>query len=269
MPKPIYRHASMKTSENAIDKYEKINAPLEFMIHGDESDQWKSNGVLDRINRIITGYNPPMCLHGPVFSFDPATKDKVISELNYKRVMNIFEIADLVKPEVIVFHSSYVDQIHRFEKERFRDATISFWQKAIVNLPNDTTRIAIENIFEFEPELLAETINEIDSERVGHCFDIGHFNMFQKGFKADRWLSAFGDKLTHLHIHDNFGAEDLHLAAGDGEIDFEPLIESLKKTKEPWSVTTEGKNYEDNEKSAGFIAHNFPGEFLTDTKTDK
>jgi len=258
MPKPIYRHISMKTTEEDLAKYEAIAAPLEVMVHGDESDEWKINGVRDRINRIINGYNPKMTLHGPVFSFDPASKDKVIAELSYKRVMTTFEIAELVKPEVIVFHSSYIDIVNRYEKKRFIDDTVKFWKKALMQLPGDNTRVALENIFESDPEMLVEIINEIDSDHFGHCFDIGHFSMFQKNYKADKWLKQFGNKLTHIHIHDNFGEEDLHIGAGEGSIDFNPLIEVLKDVDEPWSVTTEGKNFKDNEISAKFIRNNFP-----------
>jgi sugar phosphate isomerase/epimerase len=57
--------------------------------------------------------------------------------------------------------------------------------------------------------------------------DIGHLNLYQKN--PIEGLSAFKERLGHVHMHDNDGMRDLHLPVGTGTIDWVNLIPHLKK----------------------------------------
>jgi len=56
--------------------------------------------------------------------------------------------------------------------------------------------------------------------------DIGHFNLNMRN--PLRFVKAFKNRLTHIHLHDNDGTKDQHLPMGTGKIEWEPLIEELK-----------------------------------------
>jgi len=62
------------------------------------------------------------------------------------------------------------------------------------------------------------------------CLDIGHANLFSND-PVD-FISAFGDRLGHVHIHDNNGGDsedfDIHLCPGEGSIDFVRVFQALK-----------------------------------------
>jgi len=259
MSRPVYRHVSSRSFDDDLDYHIQINAPLELCLHGDELDNWKTNGMGERIQKLLDTYSPKMCLHGPIFAWDPASYDKAMRDTCWNRTMALFEVVDLVKPETIVLHSSYIHQVRQFDQKNWRDMTIDFYQRLLEHLPNNGCRIAIENIFEQHPFLLAEVIHGINDERVGHCFDIGHFNMFQKGFKADNWLKPFGDKLYHLHLHDNYGQEDLHLPPGTAGIDFAPLLETLASYSHHFTATVEGKNIDDNDTAVEWVQTHIKG----------
>ena len=64
------------------------------------------------------------------------------------------------------------------------------------------------------------------SESVGFCYDVGHENCFTKG--DDRLMKHSG-LLEALHIHDNDGTSDSHMLPFDGNIDYRPFAEKLKK----------------------------------------
>jgi sugar phosphate isomerase/epimerase len=57
--------------------------------------------------------------------------------------------------------------------------------------------------------------------------DIGHANLYGKD-PAD-YIAALHNDLVHIHLHDNKGADDLHLPMGCGNIDWEKTVGTLKK----------------------------------------
>ncbi len=61
---------------------------------------------------------------------------------------------------------------------------------------------------------------------VGFHADIGHLNLY--GRNPVDYLTAFKDRLMHIHLHDNDGQRDLHLPMGTGIIDWDALIKTLK-----------------------------------------
>lgn len=50
---------------------------------------------------------------------------------------------------------------------------------------------------------------EANADVFGFCFDVGHANLMGRNMR--QYLNALGDRLTVLHIHDNDGANDLHM----------------------------------------------------------
>jgi len=42
------------------------------------------------------------------------------------------------------------------------------------------------------------------------------------------YINTFGDKIIHIHWHDNHGRKDEHLPIGEGLIDHEKTVRALK-----------------------------------------
>jgi sugar phosphate isomerase/epimerase len=61
---------------------------------------------------------------------------------------------------------------------------------------------------------------------LGFHLDVGH--AFVRRRRLNQLLSAFKDRLTHVHLSDNRGREDDHLPLGAGNIDWEQVIKALK-----------------------------------------
>jgi len=82
-------------------------------------------------------------------------------------------------------------------------------------------------------------------ERVSGLYfhlDIGHVNLFDRTPKS--FIRKFHKKLVHVHLHDNNGGDDEHLAMGKGNIDFEMVVRELKRVGYDGTITLEifGKN---------------------------
>ncbi len=73
---------------------------------------------------------------------------------------------------------------------------------------------------------------------VGFCFDTGHMNAFSTTAMQD-WLDDLGAFLTQIHLHDNDGHWDDHLAVGDGNIDFDILFGYIARCSKKPILTLE------------------------------
>lgn len=101
--------------------------------------------------------------------------------------------------------------------------------------------VMIENIpgkhFNSEVDLgtLLETLPE-----VGLHLDLGHCNLSPIPNNAESILKSYGNRLRHVHLHDNKGGDaDLHLPLGAGTIDMPRLIRALKDTGYDGTITLE------------------------------
>ncbi len=89
---------------------------------------------------------------------------------------------------------------------------------------------------------------ELAEKHIKATFDIGHINVWRKYFKSkkgetleernkrfNKWVLGKTKELLdegiigHIHISDNFGFDDEHLAAGDGNAPIKEFVEQAKK----------------------------------------
>jgi sugar phosphate isomerase/epimerase len=67
--------------------------------------------------------------------------------------------------------------------------------------------------------------------------DVGHAHL--GGDPPGELLDAFADRLAHVHVSDNFGADDLHLPLGAGSIDWPDAVQALRGVGYDGTVTLE------------------------------
>jgi sugar phosphate isomerase/epimerase len=76
--------------------------------------------------------------------------------------------------------------------------------------------------------MLIRLLNALNLQKVGFCFDTGHMSAYSET-NMDDWLKALGPLMKELHLHDNDGIKDDHVAIGAGKIDFELLFEYIEQ----------------------------------------
>ncbi len=101
--------------------------------------------------------------------------------------------------------------------------------------------IAVENMS--RPEYLDMIFNNIQSNKLGFCFDSGHWNVFTP--KA-ALLSQYGHRLRAVHLHDNDGVDDWHALPFSGRIDWNDMAAKLAGSSYPDVAALEigNKNFE-------------------------
>jgi sugar phosphate isomerase/epimerase len=86
------------------------------------------------------------------------------------------------------------------------------------NIPNDLAT----------PEKLKEIIKLLRYEDLGVCFDVGHAHLMSSVHQA---FGILEDRIRSTHIHDNKRDKDSHLWPGDGTIDWEQTMQSLRSAQ--------------------------------------
>jgi sugar phosphate isomerase/epimerase len=175
-------------------------------------------------------------IHAPFLDLNPGAIDPLIRDVTRKRVAQVFQAADLLRPKVIVFHPGYDDLRYGGSRLEWLKHSIDFWSGFIPRAKEAGCIIAMENIFEKEPSTLLGLLEAIDDPAFRHCFDVGHWNMFSS-CTLEEWFSELGPFIAECHIHDNSGAADEHLPPGEGQIDFRKLFDLLGQ-QSPGAVLT-------------------------------
>jgi sugar phosphate isomerase/epimerase len=172
-------------------------------------------------------HRPRITLHGPFMDLNPGAVDSRVLEATRARFNQALDVAEVLKPVSIVFHSGYEKWKYDHNVDLWIERSLAFWPEFIERARKLDMKIAIENIFEDTPDNLVSLMQAIDNERVGICFDAGHCNLFTS-VPLDEWLNKLGPYIIETHIHDNNGDFDSHFALGEGNIDFRKVISSLK-----------------------------------------
>ncbi len=75
---------------------------------------------------------------------------------------------------------------------------------------------------------------------LGLHLDIGHANLMVEHNTTEEILAAYGQRLRHVHVHDNKGGStDLHLPLGTGTVDTTHSIQVLQQTGYNGTITLE------------------------------
>ncbi len=88
----------------------------------------------------------------------------------------------------------------------------------------------------------AEQLDELlrPLPELGLHLDIGHANLLAPPDTVDNILAAHGNRLRHVHLHDNRGgAADLHLPLGAGSVDVRRTLRALRRAGYDDTITLE------------------------------
>lgn len=175
--------------------------------------------------------------HGPFMDLSPGSIDGDIRAVTRKRFEQLLRLIPVFKPQTIVCHAGYDRRHYSWYREEWIEATLDMWTWFADRVNDAGSRLMLENVYEDGPEDIEALFEELAPHKVGFCFDIGHHVVFGKA-SMDSWLDSLGPYLGQVHLHDNRGDWDDHLALGLGTIDFAPFWAFLKESKRPLPVIT-------------------------------
>lgn len=186
----------------------------------------------------------PCTLHAPFFDLAPGGIDSKIREITRDKLRKAFELIPVFRPESIVCHLGYDDNKHSYKLDRWLKHSIETWQELIGIATDNDTLVMFENTYETNPDIHYKLFSETNSPQLRFCLDTGHLTAYA-GTPWQLWTDKLLPWLGQLHLHDNQGSRDEHIAIGHGVFNFSELIDFLVQEKRFPLITLEPHSQED------------------------
>lgn len=187
-------------------------------------------------------------MHAPYADLNPGSPERLVREATLRRFHQLLDAAEAFRPRVIVLHPGYDRWRFGESKDQWLNHSVNTWREVLERAEGIGCTLAIENVFEEEPSTLKALLEAVNSPRLRHCFDVGHWNLFIK-VSMEEWFAQLGPWIAEAHIHDNFGAKDDHNAIGDGNIDFGLFFRLMEQYVPDAAWTLEAHSRETLEKA--------------------
>lgn len=196
---------------------------------------------------------PDYCtMHGAFFDVLVFSEDRLIREVSERRIRESLELGRKIGAKAVVFHTNHTPLLTSdFYVKGWLKRNEAFWQKILPEYPD--MDIYMENMFDNSPDMLYDLAERLtDMPNFGICLDYAHASIYSSNISY--WVRKLSPYIKHLHINDNDLKNDLHLAIGDGRIDWQEFKRSyegyLYKAK---TALIETSSLENQERSAEYL----------------
>lgn len=157
----------------------------------------------------------------PLNIVDPDKRRRIEAMDEIKRALEVAEIAPF---RFLVQHVGMGNEA--YDPRKFEAALGSIEHLRAFARPLGVS-LLLENIPNelSTPEKLMELIKTLHYDDLGICFDTGHAHIMSSVHQA---FGVMEQRIRSTHIHDNQRDRDAHLWPGDGNIDWNQTIQSLR-----------------------------------------
>lgn len=170
----------------------------------------------------------PVTMHGAFMDMTSASLDPKIVAVAHERYLQNLEIAARLNAQVIVFHANYLTNMRNIPFRRgWTDRQVQFWGRMAETAGAMGIRLALENMWEYDPALIGDVLRQVNSTFLITCLDVGHVHLFSEvPFK--NWLTDLDGFIQYCHLNNNGGRVDEHRGFDDGVLDYRAILPMLR-----------------------------------------
>lgn len=221
---------------------------------------WKT--VVTRYRKLLRRVPGMLTMHGPFMDMAPGSPDQRINQVCVDRYQQAIRIGSELGIEVIVFHANFIAAIHTHEYHMsWHNRNVSFWGPMADFARRYGLTVAVENMWEYDPEIIAQVVEEVAHPNLGLCLDVGHANLFGE-VPFEKWLEVVEPIIIHSHMNNNNGKIDVHKGFDDGVLDYHHVLEQIRALSTPPSITLEMDDVEAMRASLRYMDFGSPAERL-------
>lgn len=243
---PLHVHIPFVKFRDFFELIKKRRYDLEIYFPASVLDQLERSD-LEKLRENLD-WGPSLTLHAPFVDINPGAMDPMVRSVTQMRFRQLLDAAAILKPRVAVFHAAYDKWRYSGRKDIWLENSVETWRRVVDSASRIGMGVAVENVFDEDPEALAMLIEKIGSRDFGFCFDTGHMNLFS-AVPMEQWFGVLGKNILEVHLHDNDGTADSHWALGRGCIDFQEFFRLLRKHQPQPIYTIEAHDKDDVELS--------------------
>ncbi|AFZ71887.1 sugar phosphate isomerase/epimerase family protein [Natronobacterium gregoryi] len=177
----------------------------------------------ERLETVLEGSDADLCVHLP-FKQVVATSVPEIDDAIREYLSRLLEWAGSVDARKAVLHGTARNPHDTDLRPIFAAQLEAIGTAAEA----EGVELVVENVGHQKRGLPLSVLGDLARETdTSVCFDIGHAYMEDGNDAVDRFLSGYGDLVSHLHVHDARSRGDTHLPIGAGEIDYGIVTDHL------------------------------------------
>jgi sugar phosphate isomerase/epimerase len=186
-----------------------------------------------QIRELLNSYSLTPIVHAPFYDINIASLNPQIGTASMQQIQEAITFAADIKANIVDFHPGNLpgDYPKRFLQQS-RKNLLKHLSNLIEIAENQQITLSIENkqrgrnlqVISSSDEQLA-IIREISSKYCQVTFDVGHANTYS--YNLHNYARCIAPHLVNVHLHDNNGIKDEHLALGQGNINFKKVLKTL------------------------------------------
>lgn len=211
---------------------------VELMMDGEPWNRFHEH--MESLSKRLNSLEMHYAVHSPVWDINLTAENFHVRKAALETYKEAIRFAKLIHAEHLVIHPGFSD-IPVFNKEtakkRAREALLELVRfnkdfdvlLLIENVGNESTSI-------FTMEEYLEFLDDFPVN-VKYILDIGHANI--TGWDIPDVIKILGSRLRAMHVNDNDGKRDIHLAIGEGTVDWTRVYEAIKETDKCYDLILE------------------------------
>jgi sugar phosphate isomerase/epimerase len=197
---------------------------------------------------IIKRKKATISIHIP-YTVNPSDPIEMIRRANVKYFEKCIILASKIGAKYVTAHIGYCNGLPTWKgtRENALERLALSLKKILGFAKKYKIYLALENVNPMPADseffYLGDSMNDFDylfskvrSPYLKMCLDVGHANTIEGPLA---YVTKYSDKIIGVHIHDNGGKYDEHLAIGEGNIDWKKLVLGFKKIKFDGPFVTE------------------------------
>ena len=165
------------------------------------------------------------------------TKDPEILNAFAKKMFRAIDAAKLSGVSYAVMHPNAVTlPMSQYNRREQFDLVMTHLSPFVEYANKIGVKVVVENMRQIHGHVAshryAQTADELcelaDALGIGICWDFGHAHI--SGEKQSESLALVGNRLKVIHVNDNYGGDDIHLAPFMGNLDWKDAMKGLAAT---------------------------------------
>ena len=205
---------------------------------------------------MLESYSLKYTIHAPFMDVNIASVQEKSRLNSIEQIKESINLANELNCEAVVVHPGLTSFL---PNKYFPEKVINAANNSIKELGEYSKDLGvlttIENMPDF-PSMIYKNMEDLNdllvSLDMSMTLDIGHAN--HVGYSPEAMIF---DSIKHVHAHDNFGADDAHLALGEGSIKLNTIISTLENNNYNGICIIEVNDFDSIKKSYEYLKKNF------------
>ncbi|PVX24961.1 MAG: hypothetical protein CW716_09015 [Candidatus Bathyarchaeum sp.] len=204
--------------------------PVKHIEVPDEGLHTLNKRKIKTLKQVAEAHNLDFVVHAPWAGINIATPSPDLHKAVLKRLTKSIVLAGQLDCRLWLFHPGSKTGLSHFYPGKDWQLNLESVRALLRVARKEGVEVAIENTPEPFPSLMKSVddfrrfYEDLDDD-IGMVLDVAHANLNNQ---IQDFIEQFSEKIVHMHVSDNDGANDLHLGIGHGNINWENFVKLAK-----------------------------------------